>query len=95
MDETVVPGMLAIRHAVGNASQEPITDAGIMAILRGGGGVPSHLRAVFGDVSLASILNVGASAGISRRTILDAYRTARDSVAAANPDLDAALKEDW
>jgi hypothetical protein len=54
-----VPSVLAIRHAVENASQEPITDAGIMAILRGGG-VPSHLRAVFGDVSLASILNVGA-----------------------------------
>ncbi len=95
MDETAVPGLLAIRHAVENASHQPITDAGIMAILRGEGGAPSHLRAVFGDVSLASIVSVGASGGISRRTILDAYRMARDSAAAANPELDAALKGDW
>ena len=72
-----------------------MTGAGIMAILRGEGGAPSHLRAVFGDVSLGSILSVGASAGIPRRTILDAYRGARDIAAAANPDLDAALNEDW
>jgi len=60
-----------------------------------GRGLPSHVRAVFGDVSLASILSVGASAGISRQAILDAYRVARDNVAAANPELDAALKQDW
>jgi hypothetical protein len=87
--------MLAIRHAVENASNEPITDAGIMAILRGDSGVPSHLRAVFGDVSLASILSAGAAGGIPRQTILNAYRAARDSAAAANPELDAALNGDW
>nr|WP_294510671.1 hypothetical protein [uncultured Rhodopila sp.] len=91
----VETGILAIRHAVEDASNEPIGDAGIMAILRGEGGVPSHLRAGFGDVSLASILNAGASGGVSRPAILDAHRAARDSVAAANPEREAALKEDW
>ena len=87
--------MLILRHAVENASIEPITDAGIRAILRGQGGSASHLRAIFGDASLGAILAAGAAAGIGRQTILDAYRAARDTAAAANPELDAALTEDW
>jgi hypothetical protein len=95
MSETRDPSMLIIRHAVENASNEPITDAGILAILRGNGGTPSHLRAVFGDVSLAAISRAGAAGGITFQTIFDAYRVARESVAAANPELDEALKANW
>ena len=87
--------MLILRHAVANASNEPITDAGILAVLRGEGGSGSHLRAIFGDASLGAILAAGATAGIDRATILRSYRTARETAAAANPDLDAALTEKW
>jgi hypothetical protein len=67
----------------------------IMAILRGSGGTQSQLRAVFGDVSLAAILRAGAAGGIPFRAILDAYQAARESAAAANPELDEALKGGW
>ena len=95
MDEGREPGMLAIRHAVENASNERITDSGIMAILRGAEGAPSHVRAVFGDVSLRAIASAGASGGVPLQTILAAYRMARQTAAAANPELDDALNEGW
>ncbi len=95
MTKAVVPGMLAIKHAVENASNQPITEAEIIAVLQGAGGNPSHVRAIFGDVSLQAIASVGASAGTDLATILDAYRAAREAVAAANPELDAALAERW
>jgi hypothetical protein len=87
--------MLAIRHAAENASSESITDDAILAILRGEGGLTSHVLAVFGDVSLGALLKAGASHGIPRDTILDAYKAAKIRVAAANPDLDEALKRGW
>ena len=65
--------MLAIRHAVKNVSTDAITDAGILAILRGEGGAPAHLRAMFGNVSLRALEGAGAAAGISLVTILRAY----------------------
>jgi len=87
--------MLAIRHAEENASNEPTNDAGIMAIPRGDGGYPSHLLAVFGDVSLQSISKAGASCGIPLPTIIEAYRVARLTVAGANPELNEALNGGW
>ena len=66
-----------------------------MAILRGEGGLPKHLRAIFGDVSLQTISKACASCDIPLPTILEAYRVARDSVAAANPELDEALIGGW
>jgi hypothetical protein len=88
-------GLIAIRHAVENASTEPIADDGILAILRGAGGAGSHVRAVFGDVSLSMLARAGRAAGIGLPTILAAYREARATAAAANPELDEALKGEW
>ena len=88
-------GLLAIRNAVENASVEPITDAQIVAILRGGEGCGSHLRAVFGDVSLQGLSKAAAAYGIPLRTILGAYRRARDTAAAANGELDRELEAEW
>lgn len=89
------PGLATIRHAVENASVDAITDAGILAILRGEGGSPAHLHAVFGDVSLRALEGAGAAAGISLAVILRSYRAARVSAGAANPELDAMLAEPW
>ena len=88
-------GLLAIHHAVENVSTNPITDAGILAILRGEGGSPAHLHAVFGDVSLRALEGAGAAAGIGLATILRSYEAARDGAAVANPELDALLREPW
>jgi hypothetical protein len=91
MDKPTHPGLLALRHAVQNASTIPITDAAILGILRGEPAPGSHLRAVFGDASLHAILSAAAAADISRHAVLAAYQVARQSAAAANPELDAAL----
>lgn len=85
--------MLVIRHAVENVSREPVTDDDIIAILRGEGGRGSHLRAVFGDVSLQSIAAAGAAAGIPLRDVLAAYQAAKATALAANPELDAAIRD--
>jgi hypothetical protein len=87
--------MIALRHAVENASDEPITDDGIVAILRGAGGIGSHLRAIFGDASLQALSKAGASQGVPFQTILAAYAAAKATAAAANPELDRALNGGW
>ncbi len=90
-----IRGMATIRHAVENASRTPLDDAGIRAILRGEGGDPSHLRAVFGDVSLRVLEEVAAATGISPTGLLLAYQAAQRTAAVANPELDALLAEPW
>lgn len=89
------PGMATICNAVENACREPVTNEGILAILRGEGGAPAHVHTVFGDVSLRALEGAGAAAGIGMATILRAYQAARDGYAAANPELDALLAEPW
>lgn len=95
MDRSQVHGLTALRHAAENASNDPITNEGLFAILRGEGGTGSHLRAVFGDASLQALASAGASNGIPLETILAAYAAARVSAAAANTELDAALAGGW
>jgi hypothetical protein len=87
--------MIALRHAVENASNEPITDDGIIAILRGAGGIGSHQRAIFGDASLQALTRAGASQGVPLHIILAAYTAAKATAAAANPELDKALNGGW
>ncbi len=45
--------LLAPLNAVRNGSVAPVTPDAIIGILSGAGGDPSHVRAPFGDVSLA------------------------------------------
>lgn len=87
------PGMRGLLNVVENASNAPVTPAMVLAILRGEGGHPSHLRAVFGDASLPLLERAGAAAGIELADILAAYGEAKRIAAAANPELDRALSE--
>ena len=89
------PGLLALRHAVENASNEPVTDETIRAMLRGLGGSVAQKRALFEDVSLRALVRAGVAAGVRPETILAAYAAARLTVAAANSELDAALRGGW
>jgi hypothetical protein len=65
-DRANCSGVIALRHAVENASDEPIADDGIIAIPRGAGGTGSHLRAIFGDASLQVLARAGASRGATQ-----------------------------
>lgn len=87
--------LLALRFAIENASNEPVTDEGILAMLQGQGGSAPQLRALFEDSSLRAITRAGAAAGVRLDTILAAYATARETVVVVNPELDEALKGGW
>lgn len=88
-------GMLALRNAVENASNEPIDDDGIAAILRGEGARAHQVRAVFEDSSLGAIARAGASRGIALNATLASYAAAKVSANAMNPELDKALEGGW
>ncbi len=87
--------ILALRHAIENASNEPVTDEGILAMLRGRGGSAPQLRALFEDSSLRAIARAGVATGLGLDTILAAYAKARETAAAVNPELDEALRGSW
>lgn len=92
---TTDPTLLALRNAVENASQDPVQDQHLVAILRGHGATGPQRRALFGDVSVQGLLRAAAAHGIDRPTLLAAYAEAKRTDAAANPELDAASKPDW
>ncbi len=77
-NEYSAPSLLALLSAVRNGSSLPLTPDLILRILSGKDGDPSHMRALFGDVSLAA---------------LDGAAATRETAAAANLELDAALDE--
>lgn len=89
------PHLLTIMNAVENASRVPITPAAILAILAGDGGLPSHVRVVFSDVSFRALEAAGAASGIDAPALLAAYRRAKDTAGAANPEIDRMLSDPW
>jgi hypothetical protein len=59
-----------------------------LVALRTGHGEPSHLRALFGDDSLETLIRVGIRYGISNDEIGRAYTIASRSAGARNTELD-------
>ena len=74
--------------AIENASREPIRSEDLRALLTTGDGEPSHLRALFGDVDLHTLLRLAEAFDVDDATLVRAYARARKNVAAANADLD-------
>ena len=79
--------------AIANASRTPTDRAVLRAILATGDGDPSHVRALFGDVSLTTLLRLAMAFGISDAELAQAYSLARRNHAASQPDLDRFLGE--
>ena len=75
-------------NAIQNASRVPIAHADLAPLLATGEGEPSHLRALFGDVDLHTLLRLATLFDIDDPTLLRAYARARKNAAAANADLD-------
>lgn len=57
-------------------------------MLAGGTGEPSHLAALFRDVSLSTLIRLAIRFEISDTTLARAYVRARELHGAANPELD-------
>jgi hypothetical protein len=74
--------------AIENASRTPITRSELITILATGEGDPSHVRALFGDVSLGTLIKLAIAFGISDAALAEAYARARRLHAARQPDLD-------
>ncbi|HXT09333.1 MAG TPA: hypothetical protein VN715_20645 [Roseiarcus sp.] len=75
-------------NAIGNASRVPIRREDLPALLSTGEGEPSHLRALFSDVDLHTLLRLATLYAIDDATLARAYARARKSAAAANAGLD-------
>ncbi len=74
--------------AIENASCVAIRREDIRTLLVSGEGEPSHLRALFGDVDLHTLLRLADAFGVDDATLVRAYARARKNAAAANADLD-------
>ena len=77
-----------VLSAIQNASSVPVTESQVLVALRTGEGDPSHLRALFGDVSFETLIRVGIRYGIDNDEIGRAYVRAARSAGARNTELD-------
>jgi hypothetical protein len=79
--------------AIANASAVVVTRDDLPKILANGTGEPSHVRALFSDVSLSTLLRLAIAYEITDADLARAYARARQLHAAANPELDAFMRE--
>ena len=89
-----LPGFWGLYNAVTNASGDPISQSGLVALVGGAPGDPSQRRTLFSDVSWSQLVAFADAAGISSERVLAAYEQAREEVAAANPEIDALIADD-
>jgi hypothetical protein len=78
----------AALNAIENGSRIPLSRDDLPRLLSTGEGEGSHLRALFGDVDLHSLLALATYFDIDDPTLVRAYARARETAAAANADLD-------
>lgn len=81
------PAKIAL-NAIENASRAPVRREDLVRLLSTGEGEGSHLRALFGDVDLHTLLKLATLFGIDDATLAQAYARARETAAAANAELD-------
>jgi hypothetical protein len=74
--------------AIENAGGSSPTFAGLTAVLTTGTGDPSHVRALFSDLALSTLMRLAIEFEISDETLARAYVAARCVHAASNPELD-------
>lgn len=74
--------------AIENASRTPAAGDDVKGMLQTGAGDPSHLRALFSDVELHTLVRLAILCAIDDRTLARSYLKAREEVAAANSELD-------
>jgi hypothetical protein len=86
------PPAIAI-SAIENVSLIPVTRDDIRRMVSTVDGEPSHIMALYSDVSYAVLLRLAIVFGISDDDFARGYIHARDTYAAVNPDFDAFVLE--
>jgi hypothetical protein len=74
--------------AIENASRVPIDRDALGPLLATGQGHSSHLRALYGDVHLHTLLRLASAYGVDNPTLARSYMAARRTAGAANAELD-------
>jgi len=74
--------------AIGNASRIAVDRDDLRPLLATGEGHSSHLRALYGDVDLHTLLRLAAAFGVDNPTLARSYAVARRTAGAANAELD-------
>jgi hypothetical protein len=87
MTKVFDPSLVAL-NAIENASTIPIAREDLPRLLSTGEGEGSHLRALFGDVDLHTLLRLATLFDIDDLALVRAYARAKKSAAAANGELD-------
>jgi hypothetical protein len=78
----------AALSAIQNASTKPVISADLRTMLATGAGEPSHLAALFSDVSLSILIRLAIQYEISDIALARAYLRARELHGASNRELD-------
>jgi len=86
-DRTFDPLATAL-SALQNGSRTPVVRDDVRLMLLTGGGDPSHLRALFGDVELHTLSRLAGLFAVDDLSLARSYAKARREVAAANSELD-------
>jgi hypothetical protein len=81
------PAATAI-SAIQNVSRIPASKADLKRILSTGEGEPAHVRVLFEEVDLTTLMQLSVAFGISDAVLANAYVRAREIYGAYNPDMD-------
>ena len=74
--------------AIENAGGSAPTPAGLRELLATGAGDPTHVRTLFSDLALSTLIRLAIEFEISDDTLAQSYVRARSRHAASNPELD-------
>ena len=74
--------------AIENAGGSSLTPAELRAVLATGAGNHTHVRTLFSDLDLSTLVRLAIELEISDETLARAYTRARINHAASNPELD-------
>jgi len=86
------PAATAI-SAIQNVSRISVDKADLKRMLATGEGEPSHLRVLFEEVDLTTLMQVAIAFEISDASLARAYVHAREVHGAYNPDMDEIAQE--
>ena len=86
------PAATAI-SAIQNASRIPVSKADLKGMLATGDGEASHVRVLFEEVDLTTLMKLAIGFAISDAVLARAYVHARDTYAVSNADMDEFVLE--
>jgi hypothetical protein len=86
------PAATAI-SAIENVSEISVSKADLKRMLATGTGEPSHVRVLFGEVDLTTLMQLAIAFKISDAALARAYVHAREVYGAYNPEMDEIAQE--